>query len=94
MTPREQRLTRKKWKTYSSNYRQKKQLLKQIAQNLICPNTPSATDDEMQLKVSEKHIVNENRRGKEAKKKSEIQRKFRKKQLIKMEATVSKLRTK
>lgn len=29
MTPREQRITRKKWKNYSSNYRPRKQLLKQ-----------------------------------------------------------------
>lgn len=40
MTPREQRMTRKKWKNYSLDYRQRKQLLKQTTNNFIRQNTP------------------------------------------------------
>lgn len=68
--------------------------MKQTTLDCIRQNTPSNTDDEAQLIVLEKHIVNEDRRAKEAKKRSERQRKFRNKQLKKLEATVSKLRTK
>ena len=108
MTPREQRVTRKKWKKYSLNYRQKKQLLKHTTHNFIRQNTPSSTDDEMQQIVPEMQQivperqqivpqipdVNEDRRAQEAKKRSERQRKLRNKQLRKMEATVSKLKNK
>ncbi|KAG5884175.1 hypothetical protein JTB14_034714 [Gonioctena quinquepunctata] len=96
MTPREQRSTSNEWKTYSSKYRQQKQLLKNITDNFVRQNTPSTTDDEAQPIVGEliRSIVNEDRRANEAKRRSERQRKFRNKQLKEMKAMVSKLKTK
>lgn len=96
MTPREQRITRKKWKNYSSNYRQRKQLLKQTTNNFIRQNSPPLTDDEIQLIINEeiRPVINEDQRAKEAKKRSERQRKSRNKEIKKMKAIVSKLKTK
>lgn len=93
MTPREQRLNRKKWKKHSSKYRQKQQLLKSNTRNFVRQNTPPSTDDEAQPVVGEliMPIVNEDQRANEAKKRSERQRKFRNKQHKKMKAKVSKL---
>ncbi|KAF5295077.1 hypothetical protein FQA39_LY13228 [Lamprigera yunnana] len=72
MTPREQRITRKKWKNYSSNYRRKKQLLKQTTNNFIRQNTPPPTDDEIQPIIREENrpVINEDQRPKEAKKRT------------------------
>ncbi|KAF9417738.1 hypothetical protein HW555_005245 [Spodoptera exigua] len=53
MTPREQRITRKKWKNYSSNYRQRKRQLKQTTNNFIRQNSPPLTDDEIQPIINE-----------------------------------------
>ncbi|KAF5303119.1 hypothetical protein FQA39_LY10126 [Lamprigera yunnana] len=96
MTPREQRITRKKWKNYSSNYRRKKQLLKQTTNNFIRQNTSPPTDDEIQPIIREENrpVINEDQRPKEAKKRSERQRKSRNRKLKKMKAIVSKLKTK
>lgn len=96
MTPREQRLTRKEWKKYSSTYRQKQQLLQNTTHNFVRQNTPPNTDDEAQPIVGEviRPIVNEDQRANEAKRRSERQRKFRNKQLNVMKAKVSKLKTK
>ncbi|KAG5877761.1 hypothetical protein JTB14_033588 [Gonioctena quinquepunctata] len=94
-TPREQRLTRKEWKKYSSKYRQQKQLLKNNTNNFVRQNTPSTTDDEAQPMVGEliRSIVNEDRRANEAKRRSERQIKFRNKQLKEMKAMVPELKT-
>ena len=96
MTPREQRIIRKKWKKYSSNYRQRKRLLKQTTNNFIRQNTPPPTDDEIQPIVNEelRPVINEDGRAKEAKKRSERQRKSRNREIKKMKAMVSKLKTK
>lgn len=93
MTPREQRMTRQKWKKYSSDYRHKKQLLKQTTHNFMQQNTPPNTDDELGS-VEIRPIINEDQRAKEAKKRSEKQRKYRNKELKRMQAVVSKLKTK
>ncbi|KAF5278151.1 hypothetical protein FQA39_LY05996 [Lamprigera yunnana] len=70
MTSREQRITRKNWKNYSSNYRRKKQLLKQTTNNFIRQNTPTPTDDEIQPIIREENrpVINEDQRPKQAKK--------------------------
>ncbi|KAK9875372.1 hypothetical protein WA026_007767 [Henosepilachna vigintioctopunctata] len=96
MTPREQRITRKKWKNYSLNYRQRKQLLKQTTDNFISQNTPLPIEDEIKPIVNEAitHVINEDRRAKEAKRRSERQRKSRNMEIKKMKAIVSKLKTK
>ncbi|KAK9869291.1 hypothetical protein WA026_003044 [Henosepilachna vigintioctopunctata] len=96
MTPREQRMTRKKWKNYSLNYRQRKQLLKQTTDNFISQNTPPPIEDEIKPIVNEAitHVINEDRRAKEAKRRSEWQRKSRNMEIKKMKAIVSKLKTK
>ena len=95
MTPREQRITRKKWKKYSSNYRQK-QSLNRTTNNFIHQHTPSTTDDERPPIVSENDtpIMNLNERAKEAKKRSIRQREKRNKQLRKMKAKILTLKTK
>lgn len=43
MTPREQRICRKKWKNYSSDYR-KNQKAKKVCNNFILQNTPLESD--------------------------------------------------
>ncbi|KAF5278586.1 hypothetical protein FQA39_LY00628 [Lamprigera yunnana] len=95
MTPREQRITRKKWKNYS-NYWRKKQLFKQTTNNFIRQNTPPPTDDEIQPIIREENrpVINEDQRPKKAKKRSERQRKSRNRELKKIRVIVSKLKTK
>lgn len=95
MTPREKRVTRKKWKEYSSKYRQK-QSLNMATENYIRQNTPSTTDDEERRVAPEDNrpIVNYNSRAKEAKRRSDKQRKERNKQIKKIAAEISRLRTK
>lgn len=97
MTPREQRITRKKMEKLLIKVQpKKKQELKRTTNNFIRQNTPSTTDNEAQPVVGEemRPIINEDQRANEARKRSERQRKYRNKQLKKMEEKVSKLRTK
>ncbi|KAK9880380.1 hypothetical protein WA026_010263 [Henosepilachna vigintioctopunctata] len=75
--------------------RQRKQLLKQTTDNFISQNTPPPIEDEIKPIVNEAitHVINEDRRAKEAKRRSEWQRKSRNMEIKKMKAIVIELKT-
>nr|CAI5869416.1 unnamed protein product [Callosobruchus analis] len=86
MTDREKRSTRRKWREYSSSYRQKQAVAKNT-ENYIHETTPPLSDNE-----AHPHI--ENRRFHEAKRRSYKQRKLRNKQIKQKDAMISLLKKK
>nr|CAI5869410.1 unnamed protein product [Callosobruchus analis] len=89
MTDREKRSTRRKWREYSSSYRQKQAVAKNT-ENYIHETTPPLS--EAQQENVPAHI--ENRRFHEAKRRSYKQRKLRNKQIKQKDAMISLLKKK
>nr|CAI5826633.1 unnamed protein product [Callosobruchus analis] len=97
MTDREKRSTRRKWREYSSSYRQKQAVAKNT-ENYIHETTPPLSDNEAHREnippLSDNEAQQENRRLHEAKRRSHKQRKLRNKQIKQKDAMISLLKKK
>nr|CAI5869415.1 unnamed protein product [Callosobruchus analis] len=97
MTDREKRSTRRKWREYSSSYRQKQAVAKNT-ENYIHETTPPLSDNEAHREnippLSDNEAQQENRRFHEAKRRSYKQRKLRNKQIKQKDAMISLLKKK
>nr|CAH7752860.1 unnamed protein product [Callosobruchus chinensis] len=91
MTDREKRSTRRKWREYSSTYRQKQAVAKNT-EDFIHETTPPLSDNEANEENVPPH--NEDRRVHEAKRRSDKQRKLRNKQIKQKDAKISLLKKK
>ncbi|VEN41133.1 unnamed protein product [Callosobruchus maculatus] len=90
MTDREKRSTRRKWREYSSTYRQKK-VVEHHTENFICETTPPLSDNEPH-RENIPHIAD--RRVQEAKRRSWKQRKLRNRQIKQKDAYIFELKKK
>nr|CAI5869417.1 unnamed protein product [Callosobruchus analis] len=91
MTDREKRSTRRKWREYSSSYRQKQAVAKNT-ENYIHETTPPLSDNE----AHRENIppLSDNEAQQEAKRRSYKQRKLRNKQIKQKDAMISLLKKK